>query len=123
MELVQKVLNRELFFKFIDLIISTELNTLDNKINQEKYLVNEINDLRINDQLQDQSNQNKIKQITEKFNKNVCSNILNAFWNRKHHIVKLPYIKEFNERNIPTKSRAILMFSELKEHYKRKFKI
>ena len=29
----------------------------------------------------------------------------NAFWHRKKHIVRLPYVKDFNEKNIPTKAR------------------
>ena len=30
------------------------------------------------------------------------SDIPNAFWHRKKHIVDLPYVKDFNEKNIPT---------------------
>ena len=33
----------------------------------------------------------------------VCSDILNTFWHRKKHIVNLSYVKDFNEKNIPTK--------------------
>ena len=116
------VLNKEIFFKFTDPMISTELNTLNNKINQANYLVNEINDLRINNQLQNQYNQTKIKQIKGKFENNVCSNIPNAFWNTKQHIVKLPYIKYFSEKNIPSKLRAIHMSSKLQEHCKKEIK-
>ena len=39
----------------------------------------------------------------------VCSNIPNAFWFRKKHIVNLPYVEDFNEKNIPTKARPIQM--------------
>ena len=41
----------------------------------------EIHNLKINDQLQSQYNQNKIKQLKEKFEKNVCSSFnSNFFW-------------------------------------------
>ena len=39
----------------------------------------------------------------------VCSDIPNAFWHRKKHIVNLPYVKDFNEKNIPTKACPIQM--------------
>jgi hypothetical protein len=86
------------------------------------YLKEEINNLKIQDQLQQPYTQNRIKQIKDKFEKNVCSTIPNAFWNRKQHIVKLPYIKEFNEKDIPSRSRAIHMSSELQEHCKKEIK-
>ena len=34
----------------------------------------------------------------------VCSDVPNAFWHRKKHIVDLPYVKDFNEKNIHTKA-------------------
>ncbi|ESQ50717.1 hypothetical protein EUTSA_v10023038mg [Eutrema salsugineum] len=40
----------------------------------------------------------------------------NAFWNRKQHIVDLPYEGNFNEKEIPTKARPIQMNSELEKH-------
>jgi hypothetical protein len=48
----------------------------------------------------------------------VCSNFPNAFWDRKTHVVKLLYIKDFNERNIPTKARPIQMNQEIMEFCK-----
>ena len=49
----------------------------------------------------------------------VCFDILNAFWHRKRHIVNLPYIKDFNEKNIPTKARPIQMNVEIVEFCKK----
>ena len=34
----------------------------------------------------------------------VCSDVPNAFWHRKKHIVDLPYIKDFNEKKYPHQS-------------------
>ena len=49
----------------------------------------------------------------------LCSSILNAFWNRKQHMVSLPYEKDFNEKQIPTKARPIQMSPELLEYCKK----
>ena len=49
----------------------------------------------------------------------VCSDVPNAFWHRKKHIVDLLYIKDFNENNIPTKARLIQMNAETVEFCKK----
>ena len=36
----------------------------------------------------------------------------NAFWHRRKHIVDLPYVKDFDEKNIPTKARPVQMNAE-----------
>ena len=41
--------------------------------------------------------------------KEVCSDLPNALWKRKQHIVDLTYEYGFDERNIPTKARPIQM--------------
>ena len=50
---------------------------------------------------------------------NVCSDVPNAFWHRKKHIVDLPYVKDFNEKNIPTKACPIQMNAETVEFCKK----
>ena len=49
----------------------------------------------------------------------ICSDLRNAFWERKKHIISLPYEKGFHERNIPTKAITTQMNFELLEHYKK----
>ena len=49
----------------------------------------------------------------------VCSDVPNAFWHRKKHIVDLPYVKDFDEKNIPTKARPIQMNAETVEFCKK----
>ena len=49
----------------------------------------------------------------------ICSDLPNAFWERKKHIISLPYEKGFDERNIPTKARPAQMNFELLEHCKK----
>ncbi len=41
--------------------------------------------------------------------KRICADSPNAFWDRKKHTVDLPYEKDFDEKNIPTKARPIQM--------------
>ncbi|GAV69326.1 LOW QUALITY PROTEIN: zf-CCHC domain-containing protein/MP domain-containing protein, partial [Cephalotus follicularis] len=65
--------------------------------------------------------QQKIIKLILKNNiiKNLCSDLPDAFWHRKRHMVSLPYEKDFTEQNIPTKSRPIQMSYELMEHCKK----
>jgi hypothetical protein len=51
--------------------------------------------------------------------KTVCSNLPNAFWHQKKHIVALPYIKDFSEKKILTKARPIQMNAETLEFCKK----
>ena len=39
----------------------------------------------------------------------MCSDFPNAFWERKKHMVTLPYIDNFDEEKIPTKARPSQM--------------
>ncbi|KAG5599734.1 hypothetical protein H5410_031104 [Solanum commersonii] len=48
----------------------------------------------------------------------ICANHPSAFWNRKKHIVTLPYEEEFSEDDIPTKSQPCQMNAELVEFCK-----
>ena len=65
------------------------------------------------------SDLNKIKLFRQQIETEICSNLPTAFWHRHRHIVQLPYEKDFNERQIPTKARPIQMNNELLEHYKK----
>ena len=49
----------------------------------------------------------------------VCSDVPNAFWHRKKHIVDLAYVKDFDEKNISTKARSIQMNAETVEFCKK----
>ncbi|KAG5580832.1 hypothetical protein H5410_051459 [Solanum commersonii] len=49
----------------------------------------------------------------------ICADHPSAFWNRKKHIVTLPYEDDFSEKNIPTKSRPCQMNSALVEFCKK----
>ena len=73
----------------------------------------EISFKRIEEQIQSKTVQSKIETLQTQIEMEICSIIPNAFWNRKQHIVHLPYVKNFEEKNIPTKARPIQMNKEL----------
>ena len=56
--------------------------------------------------------QQKIQKIQKLFKDYIRANIPNAFRNSKQHMVELPYEKDFDERNIPTKACSIQMNKE-----------
>ncbi|GAV69029.1 LOW QUALITY PROTEIN: Peptidase_A3 domain-containing protein, partial [Cephalotus follicularis] len=60
----------------------------------------------------------KINSLRNNIINNLCSDLLDAFWHRKRHMVS-PYEKDFTEQNIPTKARPIQMTYELMEHCKK----
>ena len=61
----------------------------------------------------------KIEVFRQQIEIEICSNLPTAFWHRRRHIVQLPYEKDFNERQRPTKARPIQMNIELLEHCKK----
>jgi len=69
--------------------------------------------------LQNPSNQKKITNLEQVLKMQICADLPNALWGRKQHIITLPYEKDFNEKQIPTKARPNQMNAELSEYCKR----
>jgi len=127
------VLGKDIHFKFILPPIPNEIYSLDNisiikEIDKERIyrknrhllsLRSEIIYERTDDQLTDPILNHKIKVFRQQIKAKICSNIPTTFWHRHRHIVQLPYEKDFNERQIPTKARPIQMNNELLEHCKK----
>ena len=118
--------NQEILFEFIRGIEVKEINQvqdfislLQQKQKQVKFLKKEIQYKKTKENLQSKQIQERIKQIQQQIKNNLCSSIPNAFWNRKQHMVSLPYEKDFNEKQIPTKARSIQMNPELLEYCKK----
>ncbi|GAV82475.1 hypothetical protein CFOL_v3_25926 [Cephalotus follicularis] len=61
----------------------------------------------------------KIDSLKKNIINNFCSDLPDAFWHRKRHMVSLPYEKDFTEQNIPTKARPIQMTYELMKYCKK----
>ena len=93
--------------------ISKTLNLIKAKTQHLKYLSAELSYKRIDEQLACKSYQAEIRKFEEKLKQKVCSDLPTAFWHRKRHEVALPYVKDFHEKNIPTKARPIQMSQEL----------
>ena len=99
-------------FEFITNPIVKLLNEVKEiylKENQINFLKEEIVKTNITRQLQSNEFQLKVKHVEESFKSQTYSNLPNAFWERKQHIVSLPYEESFNEKNIPTKARPYQM--------------
>ena len=118
--------NQEILFEFIKGIEVKEINQvqdfislLQQKQKQVKFLKKEIQYKKTEENLQSKQIQERIKNIQKQIEENLCSSIPNAFWNRKQHMVSLPYEKDFNEKQIPTKVRPIQMNPELLEYCKK----
>ena len=99
--------------------IEKSINLINGKQKQIQYLQQEIKYQQIEQQLHDQQMISKIKNLETELLNQVCSELPNAFWERKKHIVEIPYEKDFNEKQIPTKARPIQMNQELLEHCKK----
>jgi hypothetical protein len=79
-------------------------------------LQNHVSFCRINKQLQNSDLQKKIIDLQAKIEQQICSDLPNAFWKRKLHIVDLLYEDNFSEKLIPTKARPIQMNADLEQH-------
>lgn len=100
--------------------IFKQINCLQTKQNQICHLQEEFSYLRIEEQLKTPFIQLKITDFKQVLKKRICSDLPNAFWERKKHIISLPYEPDFNEKDIPTTARPTQMNFELLEHCKKK---
>ncbi|KAI8572029.1 hypothetical protein RHMOL_Rhmol01G0167300 [Rhododendron molle] len=112
--LITKPFGQQVMFKFLTKPELVQLNylaidKLNLKKNQLKFLQEEINYKKIEDQLTTTFLIKQIEEFKEKLENEICAKFPSAFWHRKKHIVTLPYIKGFNESQITTKSRPIQM--------------
>lgn len=111
--------NQQIIFEFITEPYTKELDQIKDLVNfkekQINFLQKETHFLATEQRLQQSSLQNKIKSLEKEFHTEVCSDVPNAFWERKKHIVSLPYEPGFNERKIPTRAHPNQMKKEYLE--------
>lgn len=93
------------------------VNLFQKKRNHTKQIKIEVKHKQI-ENLKFKEIHNRIKIHRENIEKDLCSSILNAFWDRKEHKISLPYVKGFDESKIPIKARPIQMNHELLEYCK-----
>ena len=105
-----------LFQKFS---IFKQINILQLKKKQISHLKDEHSYLRIKEQLQNPTIQQKILDLEHIIKRKICSDLSNAFWEWKKHIISLPYEPDFNEKYIPNKATPTQMNLELLKHCKK----
>jgi len=88
------------------------LNLVSAKTKHLNSLKQELKYKRIAQQLSDKLLQSKIAAFNAKLVDTVCFDLPNAFWHWNKYIVALAYVKDFSEREIPTKARPIQMNTE-----------
>lgn len=90
-----------------------EINLLQKKVKRkEKFLLSlsqELGYKKIDEQLQNPNLQDKISTLQKEIETAICADIPNAFWDRKKHMVELPYEPDFKESHISTRARPIAM--------------
>ncbi|KAG4963172.1 hypothetical protein JHK82_039843 [Glycine max] len=115
-------LGRNIIFNFSTKPISRNINFIENKINQINFLKEEVSFNNIQIQLGKPQVKDKIQSLLNHIESTVCSDLPHAFWDRKKHIVDLPYEKDFREKQIPTKARPIQMNEELLQYCQKEIK-
>ena len=106
------LLVKEVLFEFTNPPDERNINTLRDQViqakeNQVNILKQEINLVRIEEQLKVKKTQDAIEKFKNKIVGEICSYIPNAFWHRKQHEVELPYELDFSEKNILIKAKPI----------------
>uniref|UniRef100_A0A0A0LU92 Peptidase A2 domain-containing protein n=1 Tax=Cucumis sativus TaxID=3659 RepID=A0A0A0LU92_CUCSA len=89
------------------------INRIAKKEKQIEFLQDDIKGCKVASAISKPLIQQKIQNFQQRLEKEVCSNLPNAFWDRKKHMVTLPYKEGFKESQIPTKARPIQMNRDL----------
>ena len=108
-------------FKFaskFEIDTDDSLNSIHAKTKHLNFLKQEVRYKNIAKQLSNKLLQSKIDNFHKVLINDVCSDIPKDFCKGKKHIVNLPYVKDFNEKNIPTKACLIQINAETIEFYK-----
>jgi hypothetical protein len=74
------------------------MNMISAKTKHLNFLKQDVMYKKISKQISDKLLQSKVVAFQNKIIDSVCSDLPNAFWHRKKHIVSLPYVKDFSER-------------------------
>ncbi|KAA0066357.1 Enzymatic polyprotein [Cucumis melo var. makuwa] len=122
--IVSKKFDKEITFEFTHLVtpkyisnieeeVRQFINRIARKEKQIKFLQDDIKTCKVAIEIQKPPVQSKIQNFQKQLKKEVCSNLPNGFWDRKKHMVTLPYEDEFKEAQIPTKARPIQMNKDL----------
>jgi len=122
--LIKNTMGKEICFKFIkpprirelNLLKESSISHIEGKRKQINLLNKEIRFKRAEEQLKNHYIQTIIKEYEEKIEKEIYETNPTTFWHRKKYIVALPYIDNFDEKQIPTKARPIQMNQQYLEY-------
>ncbi|GAV92426.1 Peptidase_A3 domain-containing protein, partial [Cephalotus follicularis] len=89
------------------------------KENHLYFMKQKVSNKKLEHQLQTSQIKEKIDSLKNNMINNLCSDLPDASWHRKRHMISLPYEKNFNEKNITTGTRPIQMTYELMERFKK----
>ena len=92
------------YFSNIEETIRQFINRIAKKEKQIEFLQDDIKGCKVTSEISKPLIQQKIQNFQQRLEKEVCSNLPNAFWDRKKYIVTLPYEEGFKESQIPTKA-------------------
>ena len=106
-----------------EVFVSKTLNLISAKTQHLEYLKDDLMHKKVEEQLACKNIQEEIRKFEEKHKQEVCSNLPTTFWHRKRHQIALPYVKDFNEKDIPTKALPTQMSQELMDFLKSRLRI
>ncbi|GAV61911.1 hypothetical protein CFOL_v3_05436, partial [Cephalotus follicularis] len=125
-EITTKIFQQKILFAFNINLLKTfslfkehSINLIKTKENHLYFMKEEVSNKKLKQQLQTSQIKEKINSLKNNIINNLCSDLPNAFWHRKRHMMSLSYEKNFTEQNIPTKARPIHMTYELMKHCKK----
>ncbi|GAV92318.1 hypothetical protein CFOL_v3_35698 [Cephalotus follicularis] len=117
---------QKILFAFNEKPITKEINLLKtfslfkgHSVKMIEAKENHLSNKKLENQSQDSQIKEKIDSLKNSIINNLCSDLPDAFWHRKRHMVSLPYEKDFTEQNIHIKVRPIQMTYELIKHCKK----
>ncbi|GAV59542.1 LOW QUALITY PROTEIN: hypothetical protein CFOL_v3_03073, partial [Cephalotus follicularis] len=104
--------------KTLSMFKKHSINLIKSKENHLYFTKQEISNQKLEEHLQTSQIREKINSLKNNVINNLCIFSM-LFWQKKRHVVSLPYEKDFTEENIPTKARPIQMTHALMKHCKR----
>ncbi|GAV58815.1 LOW QUALITY PROTEIN: SAC3 domain-containing protein, partial [Cephalotus follicularis] len=105
--------------KTLSMFKEHSINLIKTKENHLYFMKQEMSNKKLEQQLQTSQIQEKFNSLKNNIINNLCSELFDAFWHKKRHVVSLPYEQDFTEQKISTKARPIQMNHELMEHCKK----
>ncbi|GAV89170.1 RVP domain-containing protein [Cephalotus follicularis] len=106
--------------KIFSLFKEHSINLIKTKENHLYFMKQKVSNKKLEQHLQTSQIRGKINSLRNNIINNLCSDLPDAFWHKKRHVMSLPHKKDFTEQNILTKARPIQMTYELMKHCKKK---